>query len=376
MDKINDLINIFEKNINEKKINYEQSNLILLLGELTKYYKDTNLFNVNTCTNSLNNKEIDECYIRIKTLMPKYKFIFENKNNSCQNVANKLKSINNNLLEFFNNTISVTPQLFSRIENFDAALSNYDQNYFSLLRNQKIISQIKENNKLTTPINKKNRILIITFDDRKNVEYINLHNKFFTEYAEKYGYEYKFEHIYNENLNTNAYWYKIYLVKYYLDTNLYDYVMWIDSDTIILNNNVNLNDFLNSYSSDLFFCDDNQAIEKINAGIFIIKNSRIGKQYINDCINNFCNQCIKNGEKKLKGRWAATCYEQGVMNLVLIKDYIPYSTCFSLQMVLCSNNINVIKSINNIFILHYYDTNLQQRNVLFSHIYTYLKNKK
>ena len=152
--------------------------------------------------------------------------------------------------------------------------------------------------------------------------------------------------------------------------------MWIDSDTIILNNTINLNDFLNKYSSDLFFCDDNQSIEKINAGIFVIKNSRIGKQYINDCINNFCNQCIKTGEKKLKGRWAATCYEQGIMNLVLIKDYIPYSTCFSLQMVLCSNNINVIKSINNIFILHYYDTNVQQRNVLFNHTYTYLKNNK
>jgi single-stranded DNA-specific DHH superfamily exonuclease len=26
---------------------------------------------------------------------------------------------------------------------------------------------------------------------------------------------------------------------------------------------------------------------------FAIKNSKIGKQYINDCINNFCSSCIK-----------------------------------------------------------------------------------
>jgi hypothetical protein len=274
-----------------------------------------------------------------------------------------------------NNTITVTPKLFSN-ENFDASLTQYDKNYFELLKNEKITSKLINKNNLSKPINKKNKILIITFDDRPNVTYIKKHNENFKNYADKHGYEYKYEHLYNQNLNTNPYWYKIYLVKYYLDTNLYDYVMWVDSDTIILDNSVDLNSYLNSYSSDLFFCDDNQLIEKINAGIFVVKNSKIGKQYLNDCINNFCVDCIKEGDKKLKGRWAATCYEQGIMNLILIKDYMNVSTIFSINMVLCTNNLYLIDKINNIhniYILHYYDTSTMQRNILFSEIINVIK---
>ncbi len=376
MDKINELINKFEENINKEKIDEAHANLIFLITELTKYYSNTNLFNVNQCSNNLNNDDIDKHFSKIKSLIPKYKFLYKNKKTICPNITEKLKVINNNLLQFFNNTISVTPKLLMKTENFDAALSNYDNNYFQLLKSENVITKIKENNKLSKIINKNNKILIITFDDRKNVQYINLHNKNFSEYAEKYGYEYKYEHIYNQNLNTNPYWYKIYLVKYYLDTNLYDYVMWVDSDTMILNDNFNLNEYFNSYSSDLFFCDDNQNVQKINAGIFAIKNSKIGKQYLNDCINNFCNKCIKTGEKRLKGKWAATCYEQGIMNLVLIKDYVPYSTGFSLNLVYCGNNHYLIRMLKNIFIIHYYDTNTMQRNILFSEIDNNIQYKK
>jgi hypothetical protein len=375
MDKIIDLINNFEKNINDEKINESHEILLNLINEMSKYYSKTNLFNSNECSNRLNNDDIDKIYGKIKSLIPKYKYLYKSKNDNCVNITNKLKTINQNLLEFFNNTISVTPNLYNR-ENFNASLSKYDTDYFILLKNENVISKITNNNKLNKMINKKNKILIITFDDRKNVEYIRLHNENFKNYADKYGYEYKFEHIYNPNLNTNPYWYKIYLVKYYLDTNMYDYVIWVDSDTMIVNDNINLNDYFNSHTSDLYFCDDNQNIQKINAGIFAIKNSRIGKQFINDCINNFCSNCVNPGEKRLKGRWASTCYEQGIMNLVLIKDYIKYSTVFSLNMVYCSNNYYLIKIINNIFIVHYYDTNTTQRNIFFHEINRIIKYNK
>jgi hypothetical protein len=215
------------------------------------------------------------------------------------------------------------------------------------------------------PSKKKNKILIITFDDRKNAEYIKIHNQNFSRYAEKYGYEYKYEHVYNHNLNTNPYWYKIYLVKYYLETNIYDYIMWIDSDTMINNMDIQINDIINKYNSDLYFCDDNLSLQKINAGMFIIKNSKIGRSYINDCINNYCYKCIKPGEKKLKGAWAAMCYEQGIMNIVLIKNYMKYATVLPIDIVLCSNNDYFFKLLNNLFIIHYYDTTVQERNYLF-----------
>jgi hypothetical protein len=373
MDKINELINKLEQTINEGKINDAQSTLLFLITDITKYYTQTNMFNLNLnqnqnkCSNILDNDIIDKNYSRIKTIIPKYKYLLKSKELECSNITKKFKSINTNLLEFFNNTISVTPKLMFG-ENFDATLSKYDNDYFILLKNENIIDRINNNNKLSKKINKMNKILIITFDDRKNVEYIRLHNENFQKYAKKHGYEYKYEHTYNQNLNNNPYWYKIYLVKYYLDTNLYDYVLWVDSDTMILDDSINLNDYFNSYSSDLFFCDDNQDIQKINAGIFAIKNSKIGKQYINDCINNFCSSCIKSGEKKLKGRWAAICYEQGIMNLVLIKDYINYSSIFSLEMVYCTNNYYLIKILKDLFIIHYYDTTTSQRNILFNDI--------
>lgn len=368
MDKINIMIKEFENYISKQDIQNAEQTLSILLGKLIKYYNQTHIFTVsNKCENNTDFSEIDMAYSKIQNIIPKYKYLKLKKNKICKNSINELKNINLNLLEFMNNTIIVTPKLFSN-ENFDANLSQYDKNYFELLKNEKITSKLINKNLLLKPIDKKNKILIITFDDRPNITYIKNHNENFKNYADKYGYEYKYEHVYNQNLNTNPYWYKIYLVKYYLDTNLYDYVMWVDSDTMILDDSIDLNLYLNSYSSDLFLCDDNQLIEKINAGIFIIKNSKIGKQYLNDCINNFCVDCIKQGEKKLKGRWAATCYEQGIMNLILIKDYMDVSTVFSINMVLCTNNIYLIHKLSNIFILHYYDTNITQRNFLFSTI--------
>ena len=376
MDKINELINKLEKTINEGKINDAQSTLLFLITEISKYYTQTNIFNLNQCSNLLDNDLIDKSYTKIKTILPKYKYLLKSKDSECSEITTKLKLINTNLLEFFNNTISVTPKLMLN-ENFESNLSKYDSEYFVLLKNEKIIDKITNNNKIYSKINKKNyKILIITFDDRKNIDYIRLHNENFKNYADKYGYEYKYEHLYNQNLNTNPYWYKIYLLKYYLDSNLYDYVMWVDSDTMIVDDSIDLNDYLNLYSSDLFFCDDNQGIQKINAGIFVIKNSKIGKQYINDCINNFCSNCIKPGEKKLKGRWAAICYEQGIMNLVLIKDYIKYSTVFSLEMVYCTNNFYLIKVLKDLFIIHYYDTTTSQRNILFLDIAKNIQSKK
>lgn len=368
MNKLNIMIKELENYINKQDLNNVEQTLSILLSELIKYYNKTHIFTVsNKCENKTDFAEIDIAYSKIQNLIPKYKYLKMQKNTKCNNPVDKLKDINLNLLEFMNNTISVTPKLFSN-ENFDASLSQYDKNYFILLKNERITSKLINKNFLPKPIDKKNKILIITFDDRPYVNYIRYHNENFKSYADKHGYDYKYEHNYNQNLNTNPYWYKIYLVKYYLDTNLYDYVMWVDSDTMILDDSIDLNAYLNSYSSDLFFCDDNQLIEKINAGIFVIKNSKNGKQYLNDCINNFCINCIKSGDKKLKGKWAAICYEQGIMNLILIKDYIDVSTIFSINMVLCTNNLYLVNKLGKIFIFHYYDTNTIQRNNLFNQI--------
>ena len=62
-----------------------------------------------------------------------------------------------------------------------------------------------------------------------------------------------------------------------------------------------------------------------NAGVFAVKNSEIGKNFLVDCINSFNIKCKKpNGE--LKGTWAATCYEQGIMNILIADKYYKNTT--------------------------------------------------
>ncbi len=376
MDNLLELVKFLEKEINNNNFIKSQEILLQLNNDLVNFYVKNNIFTNQNC--KINNSDdilINKLIEKISIITPKYKnlqseYIIKNNSKSCIMVLDKLSSINKNIREFYYNPLHVTPKFLNcKTDNeFNINLLNYNKDYFELLKQEKIIDKILDNNKLDKVINKKNKILIITFDDRPHVTYIKLHNKNFSEYCKSNDIEYKYESTYNKNLNNNPYWYKIYLTKFYLDTNEYDYIMWVDSDTMIMNNKVDLNKIINSYSSDLFFCDDNQIVQKVNAGIFIIKNSVIGRQYLTDCINNFCEKCIKPGENKLKGTWASTCYEQGIMNIVLIKNYIKYSTALPLNIVLCSNRSEYFKLLKNIFIIHYYDTKTNDRNLLFDRI--------
>ncbi len=376
MDNLLELVKFLEKEINNKDFLKSQEILLQLNNDLVNFYVKNNIFTNEICKINNNDEDnINKLKEKISNLKVKYKklqseFMIKNNSKNCIMVLDKLSSININLSEFYYNPLHVTPKFLNENteKEFNQNLSQYNRDYFELLKQEKIVDKLLDNNKLTRPIQKKNKILIITFDDRPQVTYIKLHNKSFQNYCELNNIEYKYESVYNKNLNNNPYWYKIYLTKFYLDTNDYDYVMWVDSDTMIMNNSVDLNKLLNSYSSDLFLCDDNQIIQKINAGIFIIKNSKIGRQYLTDCINNFCNKCIKPGENKLKGTWASTCYEQGIMNIVLIKNYMKYTTILPLNIVLCSNRAEYFKLLKNIFIIHYYDTKTDERNILFDRI--------
>lgn len=226
-----------------------------------------------------------------------------------------------------------------------------DKEYFNKFKNR-IISNLESNNKLVVPIQKKNHILIITYDNRTNIPYIILHNKNLNEYVHKWNFQYKFI----TKCNYNVYWCKIHLVLDELLTNKYDYVMWLDSDTYIFNMDINLSDIVNNYASDILIGSDNNPIYDItNAGVFIIRNTMIGIQYLRDCINNFSPNCLKiNG--LLKGKWAASCYEQGIMNLLIADKYLYYTT-------ILSNNLIYNKDIcnNNVFIMHLYASSNKNR---------------
>lgn len=130
-----------------------------------------------------------------------------------------------------------------------------------------------------------------------------------------------------------------------LRTNKYDYVMWMDSDSVIMNMDIDLGKLLNSYSSDIFIgCNDTGHIT--NAGIFIIKNTKIGRQYMIDCIRRRNKSCI-NKNNKLNGIWTLTCYEQGIMNILINEKYHKYTTVLPRKIIYTDH-----KCKNNVFIMH------------------------
>jgi len=241
--------------------------------------------------------------------------------------------------------------------------------YYTKILGEGKMTTLIENNKLENPINKKNKILIITFDNRPNEKYVELHNKNLEEYAKKWDLEYKFI----TECNHNIYWCKMYMVYEQLLTNKYDYVMWLDSDTIIKKMDINLNDIVNKYSSDIYVGLDREDVlfgmdfmdlaEAINAGIFIIKNSEIGKSFMKSCINYYekhYDQCYVD-DIKLNGLWAGPCYEQGQMNIQIVNNFSKYTTILPRLIFYNDGKCN-----NKSFINHVYGQTADYREKCFN----------
>lgn len=206
-------------------------------------------------------------------------------------------------------------------------LEYYDFYYDDVIFKSKIMinsifDSFVNNNLLDKPTNKNNKFAIVTFENRNELEFVNLHNKNVTEYCNKWNYEYLF---YNQCIH-NVYWCKLFFVLDAIKTGKYDYVMWMDSDTIIKNINFNLDLIVNKYNSDIFVSLDN-GYSAFCAGVFIIKNSPIGISFLEDCINSKLDKCIIRNENKLKGLYSGLCYEEGIMNKLIFEKYYKYTTC-------------------------------------------------
>jgi hypothetical protein len=141
-----------------------------------------------------------------------------------------------------------------------------------------------------------------------------------------------------------------------IKSNKYDYVIWMDSDTVIKNFNINIGDILNRFYSDIFIgSDNNNSFDITNAGVFIIKNSNIGINFLQDCTHYVSDKCL-NIDGSLKGIWAASCYEQGVMNILIADRYNRYTTILTNDIIF---NYNVCS--NDVFIMHLYASSPNHR---------------
>jgi hypothetical protein len=177
-----------------------------------------------------------------------------------------------------------------------------------------------------------------------------IHNKNIQEYCNLHNYTYIFKNSYENKLNLPIYWKKIQLVKDLIENNNFEYVIWMDSDTLIIDKSLKIEDILyNKYS--IYMGKDMNSKFNLNAGVFIIKNDDIGVSFLNECINVYVNRdsCKdKFGNYALNGEWSKDCYEQGVMNEliktkyfnnfklldnhIVLNTFIPNTTCFILHL--------------------------------------------
>ena len=216
------------------------------------------------------------------------------------------------------------------------------------------------NNILDKPLDKTNKFAIITYENRKDSEYINLHNKNVSEYCKKWNYEY----LSYDKCEHNVYWCKMYLVLDALKSGKYDYVLWLDSDTIIKNPNISLDSIANKYSSDIFVNVDH-GNSVYCAGVFMIKNSLIVIGYLENCIKRNTNKCLTN-KNSLKGFWAGLCYEQGIMNELIFETYYKYTTCLPEYLVYNEGIGENMKTCDvDTFILHLYGSSNDLRTKCF-----------
>lgn len=110
-------------------------------------------------------------------------------------------------------------------------------------------------------------------------------------------------------------WYKVYLILNLLQSNKYDYVLWIDSDAVILSNKYQLDAFIvdNKY---LYLAKD---INGINCGVMMVKN--------NHYMINFLNKVYSMTEYLHDGWWEQKAIHKLVNdnyeNITTYIEYIP-----------------------------------------------------
>jgi len=192
-----------------------------------------------------------------------------------------------------------------------------------------INKMVKQHKNKYTPVPfKKRKIAFLTTEDR-DFDYIQLHDRSFEEYSKNNGYSYIRLNNCEKSVAT-TYWCKIYKVKELLFSNKYDYVVWIDSDTIVSNKDVSIDHLISKYGEKDIIIGNYKIFGNIIginlycAGVFLIKNSEVGKKFINDCIEYLEDhtKCIVNSKEQ--GFWAGVCYEEGAMNILLKGKYKNY----------------------------------------------------
>tara|TARA_R110001592_G_C12833147_1_gene720130 strand:- start:32 stop:706 length:675 start_codon:yes stop_codon:yes gene_type:complete len=147
----------------------------------------------------------------------------------------------------------------------------------------------------------KNKIAVITWYNEKIKEYADKFSLINKEYCDKNNYDYIVGHKQYLSIHRAPSYNKLPFMLDILNTNKYDYVIWIDADAHFRTFN-KLDKYITG--EDLVFSQDIKLEDSINCGVFICKNTDYTKNFINEWINIK----IKNPDP--------VCWEQGFLKYI------------------------------------------------------------
>ena len=97
-------------------------------------------------------------------------------------------------------------------------------------------------------------------------------------YATKHEYDYYcFYDLLDNKIGST--WNKVLAIQKILNTNLYDWIFWMDADTIIIKKSIKLEDYLDD-KYDFIAVRDCKCCSCLNTGCFFIKNTEFSKNLL------------------------------------------------------------------------------------------------
>jgi mannan polymerase II complex MNN10 subunit len=157
------------------------------------------------------------------------------------------------------------------------------------------------------------KILILTFADAEyaRIAALSVPNK--RAYAETYGYPLRAETNLLNRTRT-ASWNKLDWVRRYLPE--YEYVLWTDADTLIMNFEIRLEDLIaEGKGVDFIATEDSNGL---NAGVFFLKNTKWARYFLSDVYAQ------SQFQGHIWGEQAAISYVLSEYGSASLKDFVAY----------------------------------------------------
>ena len=344
-------------------------------GGICKFTHDS-IFEVNGFPNYIWGWGVEDraLYYRYKMLSKK---ISEYKNGPCKNGENfrklhhqhnannthpRNKKISDNENEILNKTLEEQKQYI-----FSSGLNNLD---FDIISRENIADNI-EYIKVSID-DTENKIAVVTFfTSNYTIGFETL--KINKAYCKKHNYDFYFFDSLEESLkHKDASWHKLFYVNKILKEHYYEHVMWIDADAFFCNDNIRIEKFITCDKNFIVQRDPGYSLEtfnidkiKINAGIFICKNTDWSKKFLDFVINN-----EEFSEWDTKHNW-----EQNAIRKCIEKNYMNASdNTFIITHTNFNNNTHDVNEYiqNGGFVLHMTNFMGQYRDSRESKLYKFL----